>query len=42
MVDPSKANQATMITSAGKNVHLDSGTRLLLVAQAEVPATPGK
>jgi hypothetical protein len=42
MADPSKANQATMITSAGKNVHLDSGTRLLLVAQAEVPATPGK
>lgn len=42
IVDPSKANQATMITSAGKNVHLDSGTRLLLVAQAEVPAAPGK
>jgi hypothetical protein len=41
-VDTSKANQGTMITSTGKNVHLDSGTRLLLVAQAEVPATPGK
>ena len=42
MVDTSKANQGTMITSTGKNVHLDSGTRLLLVAQAEVPTTPAR
>jgi hypothetical protein len=42
MVDTSKANQGTMITSTGKNVHLDSGTRLLLVARAEAPATPGQ
>jgi hypothetical protein len=42
MVGTSKANQGTMITSTGKNVRLDSGTRLLLVAQAEVPATPGR
>jgi hypothetical protein len=44
MVDTSKANQGTMITSTGKNVHLDSGTRLLLllVARAEAPATPGR
>ena len=30
----SNATQGTVITSAGKNVHLDSGTRMLLVAQA--------
>jgi hypothetical protein len=42
MVDPSKANQGTMITSTGKNVHLDSGTRLLLVAQTPAPATPAR
>src|SRR6266699_3230180 len=29
------ATQASVITSAGKNVHLDSGTRMLLVSQAE-------
>lgn len=28
------ATQGSVITSAGKNVHLDSGTRMLLVAQA--------
>lgn len=31
----SNATQGTVITSAGKNVHLDSGTRLLLVSQAQ-------
>jgi hypothetical protein len=31
----SNATQGTMITSAGKNVHLDSGTRMLLVTQAQ-------
>ncbi len=38
----SNTSQATVITSSGKNVHLDSGTRLLLVSQAGVPATPAK
>jgi hypothetical protein len=31
----SNATQGTVITSAGKNVHLESGTRMLLVAQAQ-------
>ena len=31
----SNATQGTVITSAGRNVHLDSGTRMLLVTQAE-------
>jgi len=31
----SNATEGTLITSAGKNVHLDSGTRMLLVAQAQ-------
>ena len=31
----SNATQGTVITSAGKNVHLDSGTRMLLVMQAQ-------
>ncbi|PYT47937.1 MAG: hypothetical protein DMG44_16700 [Acidobacteria bacterium] len=30
----SNATQGSLITSAGKNVHLDSGTRMLLVSQA--------
>jgi hypothetical protein len=30
----SNATQGSVITSAGKNVHLDSGTRMLLVSQA--------
>ena len=29
------ATQSSVITSAGKNVHLDSGTRMLLVSQAQ-------
>jgi len=32
---PSNAAQGSVITSAGKNVHLESGTRLLLVSQAQ-------
>ena len=31
----SSATQGTVITSAGKNVHLDSGMRMLLVTQAQ-------
>jgi hypothetical protein len=31
----SNATQGSVITSAGKNIHLDSGTRMLLVAQAQ-------
>src|SRR5215467_1718187 len=31
----SNATQGTVITSAGKNVHLESGTRMLLVTQAQ-------
>ena len=31
----SSATQGAVITSAGKNVHLDSGTRMLLVSQAQ-------
>src|SRR6267143_1912654 len=36
----SNATQGSVITSAGKNVHLDSGTRMLLVSQAAASATP--
>jgi hypothetical protein len=36
----SSATQGSIITSAGKNIHLDSGTRLLLVSQAAASATP--
>jgi hypothetical protein len=42
MGSTSRENPTTIITSSGKNVHLDSGTRLLLVAQAEGVAAPGK
>lgn len=31
----SNVTQSSVITSAGKNVHLDSGTRMLLVSQAQ-------
>jgi hypothetical protein len=34
--------QGAVITSAGKNVHLDSGTRLLLVTEATASATPNR
>jgi hypothetical protein len=33
-------SQGSVITSAGKNVHLDSGTRMLMVTQAAASATP--
>ncbi len=36
----SSATQGSVITSAGKNIHLDSGTRLLLVSQAAASTTP--
>jgi hypothetical protein len=32
--------QGSLITSAGKNVHLESGTRMLLVSQAQAGAEP--
>ncbi len=34
----SNGTQGSIITSAGKNVHLDSGTQMLLVSQAEAGA----
>jgi hypothetical protein len=34
----SNSTQGSVISSAGKNVHLDSGTRLLLVSQAQAGA----
>jgi len=34
----SNATQGTVITSTGKNIHLDSGTRMLLVSQAQAGA----
>src|ERR1700681_1996538 len=37
----SNATQGSVITSAGKNVHLDSGTRMLLVSQAQAGAQDG-
>jgi hypothetical protein len=40
--DKSNANAGTTITSTGKNVHLDGGTRLLLISQAETPASGTK
>jgi len=36
----SNATEGSVITSAGKNVHLDSGTRMLLVTQAEAGMQP--
>src|SRR5713101_4523026 len=33
------STQGSLITSAGKNVHLDSGTRMLLVAQSQASAS---
>lgn len=40
--DASNPTQGSLITSSGKNVHLDSGTRLLLVFLAEVSTAPNK
>ena len=37
----SNATQGTVITSAGKNVHLESGTRMLLVTEAQA-GSPGE
>jgi hypothetical protein len=37
----SNSTQGSLITSAGKNVHLDSGTQMLLVSRAE-SAPPGE
>lgn len=34
------STQGSVITSAGKNVHLDGGTRMLMVTQAGASATP--
>jgi hypothetical protein len=42
MEDSSNASQTTVITSSGKNVHLDSGTRFLLVSQPEAPSAASK
>jgi hypothetical protein len=38
MRENANRNSATVITSTGKNVRLESGTRLLLVAEPEAPA----
>lgn len=42
MTDTSKASAETKITSTGKNVHLDGGTRLLLISRGETRATGTK
>jgi hypothetical protein len=43
MMSNSGTSQTTVLTSTGKNVHLDGGTRLLLVGQAQTAAAiPGK
>ncbi len=42
MMVSSKTSQTTVITSGGKNVHLDGGTRLLLVAGAEAATAPNR
>ena len=35
MTSSASDTQGSVITSTGKNVHLDSGTRMLLVTQSE-------
>ncbi len=42
MVNNSGTGQTTIITSTGKSVHLDSGTRLLLLGQAQTAGVPNK
>lgn len=42
MATSSDASAATIITSSGKNVHLDGGTRMLLVTPEQVAAAPSK
>ena len=36
------ASAATILTSSGKNVHLDGGTRMLLIAREQVAMAPSK
>jgi len=40
--DGSNAAKGSLITSSGKTLHLESGTRLLLVVLADTAATPSK
>ena len=40
--DASSATQSSLITCSGKAVHLDSGTRLLLIVQTQTPSTLSK
>jgi hypothetical protein len=42
MMVSSNKSQTTVITSTGKNVRLEGGTRLLLVSQPEAPAAANK
>ncbi|MGC1485754.1 MAG: hypothetical protein WA789_18320 [Candidatus Acidiferrum sp.] len=42
MMVSSNKNQTTVITSTGKNVRLDGGTRLLLISQPEAPVAASK
>jgi hypothetical protein len=42
MMASSSASQGTIIVSSGKNVHLDGGTRLLLVVPEQVAVAPSK
>jgi len=42
MAASSGASQATIIVSSGKNVHLDGGTRLLLIVPEQATAAPTK
>jgi hypothetical protein len=42
MATSSGAGQTIVITSSGKNVHLDGGTRFLLVVPEQVAAAPSK
>jgi len=38
MMSNTGTDQITVMTSTGKNVHLDGGTRLLLIGQAQTAA----
>jgi hypothetical protein len=42
MAASSSGSQTTVITSSGKNVHLEGGTRLLLVVPEQAGAAPSK
>jgi len=42
MAGSSNTSQSTVITSSSKNVHLESGTRLLLISQPEAPSAANK